>query len=82
MKITDAQIMKAAQQWAQATEYYAPDNNSFAAGAKWMMQKLQKTPCTTPLSPSKDEGPFCRSCKKPMDEDEGRWGWCGDCYES
>jgi hypothetical protein len=51
------------------------------------LQQLKPSPATPVASvadkqlPLSEGGEFlCRSCKKPMDEDEGRWGFCFDCY--
>jgi hypothetical protein len=58
------------------------DGNDIVYSTKAALPQTDVVRQSEPLPPSEDDGPFCRSCKRPMDEDEGRWGWCGDCYES
>lgn len=53
--ITKEQIAEAAEQYAeQENSAWTNDYNGFEAGANFVMQLLQQTPCTTQL-PSDDE---------------------------
>lgn len=47
MNITDDEIRIAAQSWVGLTDAPNPNATSFAAGAKFVLQKLQQTPCST-----------------------------------
>jgi len=46
MNITDDEIRIAAQSWVGLTDAPNPNATSFAAGAKFVLQKLQQTQCT------------------------------------
>jgi hypothetical protein len=49
MILTDDEIRIAAQSWVGLTDAPNPNATSFAAGAKFGLQKLQQTQCTTQL---------------------------------
>jgi len=61
MILTDDEIRIAAQQWVSLTDAPNPNATSFAAGAKFVLRKLQQTACKTQL-PLHDENGYCRVC--------------------